>query len=79
MSLFNLDGKIALVTGSTDGLGKAIALGLGKANATIVVNGRSSIDKLNRVVEEFNKDGINASGSLCDVTNEAQVTEMVEN
>ncbi|MCK5208912.1 MAG: SDR family NAD(P)-dependent oxidoreductase, partial [Cyclobacteriaceae bacterium] len=79
MSLFNLDGKIALVTGSTDGLGKAIALGLGKANATIVVNGRSSIDKLNRVVEEFNKDGINASGSLCDVTDEAQVTEMVEN
>ena len=79
MSLFNLDGKIALVTGSTDGLGKAIALGLGKANATIVVNGRSSIDKLNRVVEEFNKDGINVSGSLCDVTNEAQVTEMVEN
>ena len=79
MSLFNLDGKIALVTGSTDGLGKAIALGLGKANATIVVNGRSSMDKLNLVVKEFNKDGINASGSLCDVTNEAQVTEMVEN
>ena len=78
MNLFNLDGKIALVTGSTDGLGKAIALGLGKANATIVVNGRSSMDKLNLVVEEFKKDGINSIGSLCDVTNEAQVNEMVE-
>ena len=49
MDLFDLKGKIALVTGSTDGLGKAIAKGLGKAGASIIVNGRSSEDKLNRV------------------------------
>ena len=79
MNLFNLDGKIALVTGSTDGLGKAIAKGLGNANATIVVNGRSSKEKLDLVLEEFKKDGINVTGYLCDVTNEAQVTEMVGN
>lgn len=79
MNLFNLHGKIALITGSTDGLGKAIALGLGNANATVVVNGRSSQDKLKRVVNEFRQEGIKASGSLCDVSNEAQVTEMVEN
>lgn len=79
MNLFDLGGKIALVTGSTDGLGKAIARGLGKANAAIVVNGRSSMDKLNLVVDEFKKDGIDASASLCDVTNEAQVAEMVGN
>ena len=76
--LFDLTGKIALVTGSTDGLGKAIAIGLGKANATVIINGRSSLDKLNMVVEEFRKKGIKASGYLCDVTNEAQVVEMVQ-
>ena len=75
--LFDLTGKIALVTGSTDGLGKAIAIGLGKANATVIINGRSSLDKLNMVVEEFRKKGIKATGYLCDVTNEAQVVEMV--
>ena len=79
MDLFDLKGKIALVTGSTDGLGKAIAKGLGKAGASIIVNGRSSEDTLNRVVEGFKSNGIVAFGNLCDVTSEAQVTEMVSN
>lgn len=78
MQLFDLKGKVALVTGSTDGLGKAIAYGLGMANATIIINGRSSIDKLNNVVEEFKKDGISAQGYLCDVTDENHVKSMVQ-
>ena len=39
-SLFDLKGKIALITGSSRGLGLAIARGLGEAGAEIVLNGR---------------------------------------
>lgn len=77
LELFDLRGKIALVTGSTDGLGKAIAYGLGKANATIIVNGRSSEEKLNRVVQEFLKDHISCHGFLFDVTDQSEVERMV--
>ena len=77
MNLFDLKGKTALVTGSTDGLGKAIAYGLGKANATIIVNGRSSIEKLNQNVELLRNEGINAYGYLSDVTVESEVLELI--
>ena len=40
-SLFDIKGKIALVTGSTHGLGMAMAKGLGHAGATIIINGNS--------------------------------------
>lgn len=77
MNLFDLTNKVALITGSTDGLGKAIALGLGKANATIVLNGRSSQQKLDDVIGEFKSYGINTHGYLCDVMNEAHVMKMI--
>lgn len=77
MDLFSLKGKVALVTGSTDGLGKAIAKGLGDAGAIIIVNGRSSQEKLDQVVIEFKTLGIQAFGSLCDVTVEDEVANMV--
>ena len=77
MDLFDLTGKIALVTGSTEGLGKAIAMGLGKSNATVILNGRSSQEKLEKVVSEFRAEGIDAHGYLCDVTDEKKVNAMV--
>ena len=39
--LFGLEGKIALITGSSQGLGLILARGLGKAGATVVLNGRN--------------------------------------
>lgn len=78
MNLFNLKDKIALITGSTDGLGNAIAKGLGSAGATVIINGRSSIEKVNRVVDEFREEGIYAYGFLCDVTKERQINELID-
>lgn len=71
--LFNIKGKIALVTGSTHGLGMAMAIGLGKAGATIIVNGNSSQEKMNTAVEIYQKEGINAIGYKFNVANESEV------
>ncbi len=78
MELFNLKNKIALVTGSTDGLGKAIAEGLGKANATVIVNGRSSQEKIDLVVQEFRQEDIDAHGYLADVSEENSIERMID-
>ncbi|HKK13011.1 MAG TPA: gluconate 5-dehydrogenase, partial [Flavobacteriaceae bacterium] len=65
----------ALVTGATHGLGQAMAIGLGKAGATLVVNGASSQQKLDNAVAEYKALGLNAHGYLFDVTDESQVIE----
>lgn len=77
-ALFDITGKVALVTGSTHGLGMAMALGLGKAGATIVVNGNSSQDKIDKAVALFKEAGINAVGYKFNVTDEVQVKENIK-
>jgi gluconate 5-dehydrogenase len=73
VSLFDLTGKIALVTGSTHGLGMAMAKGLGHAGATIIVNGNSSQTKIDEAVQEFQKEGIHAFGYKFNVAVESEV------
>lgn len=73
IKLFDLTGKIALVTGATHGLGMAMAKGIGNAGAKIVVNGSSSQQKLDDALLEYKKEGIEAYGSLFDVTDENAV------
>jgi len=70
--LFGLQGKIALVTGSSDGIGKALAKGLAEAGATVVVNGRTSA-KVDAVVAEIVAAGGSAHGAVFDVTDSAAV------
>jgi gluconate 5-dehydrogenase len=72
-SLFDLKGKIALVTGSTHGLGMAMAKGLGLAGATIIINGNSSQPKIDEAVLEFKKEGIVAFGYKFNVAVESEV------
>jgi gluconate 5-dehydrogenase len=77
VSLFNVKGKNALVTGSTHGLGMAMAKGLGLAGATIIVNGNSSQEKIDRAVSEYKKEGIQAFGYRFDVSKETEVIEAI--
>jgi gluconate 5-dehydrogenase len=70
--LFGLDGRIALVTGSSAGIGCALAKGLAEAGATVVVNGRSP-QKVEAVVAQIAAEGGKAHGAIFDVTESAQV------
>lgn len=74
--LFDLTGKVALVTGSYQGLGLAIARGLGQAGARIVLNGRSE-EKLERAVSLLSGEGLKVSGCCFDVSITTQVQEKV--
>ena len=78
LDLFRLDGKRALVTGATHGLGMAMARGLGRAGATLVVNGHSSQERIDRAVEAYRADGIGAHGYRFDVTQPEEVADAVE-
>jgi gluconate 5-dehydrogenase len=70
--LFDLSGKVALITGGTHGIGMAIAKTLGAAGAKIVVNDISE-DKLKSCKEEYTKSGIDVYTLIFDVTDEKAV------
>ena len=76
-SLFGLTGKVALVTGASHGLGMAMAKGIGKAGATVIINGNSSQEKIDKAVEIFKSEGIQAFGYRFDVTNEEEVQKAI--
>lgn len=78
INLFDLTGKVALITGGTHGLGMAMAKGLGHAGATLVINGASSQEKLDNAVADYKSEGLNAFGYLFDVTNETQVIQNIK-
>ena len=75
--MFNLTGKVALVTGASYGIGYAIAKGLADAGAKIVFNDINQ-EFLNKGLENYKADGIDAKGYVCDVTDEASVNAMVK-
>ena len=76
LNKFSLEGKIALVTGASYGIGFAIASAYAKCGATIVFNDikQELVDKGLAAYEEL---GIKAHGYVCDVTNEEQVAAMI--
>ena len=67
-----LDGARCVVTGATEGIGKAIAERLGAAGARLAVCSRSP-DKVTRAVAELEGKGVTAYGASCDVGNEDDV------
>ncbi len=76
MSDFRLDGKVALVTGASYGIGFNIALGLHEAGATICFNDIKQ-ELVDQGLKSYKEHGIDAHGYVCDVTNEDQVNELV--
>ena len=76
MNLFDLTGKVALVTGGNGGIGLGIARALGQAGAQVAIAGRNP-DKLAAALGELRGLGINAVSILADVTEPAQVEQMV--
>ncbi|MBQ9756531.1 MAG: gluconate 5-dehydrogenase [Clostridia bacterium] len=75
--IFSLKGKVALVTGASHGIGFAMAKALYKAGATVVFNS-SNPTSMQRGLESYQKEGVNAYGFVCDVTDEKAVKEMVK-
>ncbi|MFI8259867.1 MULTISPECIES: SDR family oxidoreductase [unclassified Streptomyces] len=72
-----LKGQKALVTGANSGIGKATAIGLGRAGADVVVNYVSGQDAAEEVVREIEGFGVRAYAHEGDVSQEDQVVDMV--
>lgn len=75
--LFNLTGKVALVTGSSRSLGYVFAEGLGKAGATVIINGINH-ERVENAVVRLKENGISAHGYPFDVSDAAACLESVE-
>ncbi len=77
MNMFDLTGKVALVTGAAHGIGFSIAQGLANNGATICFN-CSSQSSLEKGMKAYQEAGIDAHGYVADVTNEEAVIAMVK-
>ncbi|MFD7324132.1 SDR family oxidoreductase [Streptomyces sp. NPDC059875] len=73
-----LKGQKALVTGANSGIGKATAIGLGRAGADVVVNYVAGREAAEEVVEEIASFGVRAAAYEADVSQEDQVTAMTD-
>jgi gluconate 5-dehydrogenase len=77
LNAFQLNGKLALVTGSSAGIGFALARALGQAGAHVVINGRNA-QKVTAAAQTLKDEGLTVSESVFDVTNAQSVTAAVQ-
>ena len=74
----DLSGRVAIVTGSGRGIGRAIALKLAEVGATVVVNDIGNASPVEEVAEEIRKMGRESTAVLADVSNASDVARLVE-
>lgn len=74
--MFDLSGKVAMVTGGNGGIGLGIAMGLAGAGANIVIAARS-VEKTAQALEDIRALGVEAHGITVDVTQEPAIQRMV--
>nr|WP_320415631.1 SDR family oxidoreductase [Candidatus Contubernalis alkalaceticus] len=77
MNIFDLSGKVAVVTGASSGLGRRFSTVLAQNGADVAVVARR-IERLEELAEEIRGLGQRCLPVQCDVTNEAQVAEMAD-
>jgi gluconate 5-dehydrogenase len=75
--LFDLTGKVGIVTGGSGGIGRVLAIGLAKHGADVVVTSRT-LAKLEPVAAEIQALGRKAKAIPCDVTSDRSVKDMVD-
>jgi NAD(P)-dependent dehydrogenase (short-subunit alcohol dehydrogenase family) len=76
MSMFDLSGRVAVITGSSRGIGRAIAIEYARMGARVVVSSRK-IDACNAVVSEIRDAGGHATAVACNVGNKADLEGLV--
>ncbi len=76
MDLFDLTGKVALITGSTKGIGKAIAVRMAQYGASVVISSRNQ-DACEVVAEEIRRQGGVAVAVACNINSNAQLEYLV--
>ena len=75
--LFDLSGKTAIVTGSTKGIGKAIARALAEHGAKVVVSSRD-VDRVKATAEELCGDGLEVLGIPCNIGRKAELQALID-
>ena len=78
MKLFDLSGKVALVTGGNGGIGLAMAKAIGEAGASVVIAGRNN-DKNKKSVELLKSLNIECISHIVDVTDENSCNSLIDN
>lgn len=76
MKMFDLSGKIAVVTGGNRGIGYGITRGLAEAGATVIITNRNAAEG-RKVAEALRKEGFNTEAIPADVSSISSITEMV--
>ena len=74
---FRLDGKVAVVTGASKGIGEAIARGLAEFGAQVVVSSRKQ-EAVEEVAAQFRKDGLEAGAVACHMGEPEEIQRLVE-
>ncbi len=74
---FNLEGKVAIITGASKGIGKAMALAFGQSGAKVVVSSRNQ-EALDEVIAKFAKENIDATAIAAKVGDATSMQQLVE-
>ncbi len=75
-TLFDLTGKVAIVTGASKGIGEAMARGMAEFGASVVISSRKQ-EAVEEVADQFKADGLEATGIACHVADAAQRENLI--